>query len=130
MRQIDPGIKEIVIVGDATETYQAIESEIRGELQHHSDIHASFLSSNRIDDLIGQLLRHKERFVFLTTLGAVTDHNGRTLTLFETVAAIVNAGRFVVFSMEDAYLFRGCSAAMSPAARARDALLPDCSSGI
>ena len=29
MRQIDPGIKEIVIVGDATETYQAIEGEIR-----------------------------------------------------------------------------------------------------
>ncbi|MDP1929417.1 MAG: EAL domain-containing protein [Thiobacillus sp.] len=107
MREIDPGIKEIVIVGDATETYRAIESEIRTELQRHSDIHASFLSSNRIDDLIERLRKQKGRFVFLTTLGAVTDHNGRTLALSETIKAIVNAGQFVVFSMEDAYLYPG-----------------------
>ncbi|OGU19722.1 MAG: hypothetical protein A2580_01465 [Hydrogenophilales bacterium RIFOXYD1_FULL_62_11] len=107
MREIDSGIKEIAIVGDATETYRAIESEIRAELQHHADIHASFLSSNRIDDLIERLRKQKGRFVFLTTLGAVTDHNGRTLALSETIKAIVNAGQFVVFSMEDAYLYPG-----------------------
>ncbi|MBS1220101.1 MAG: putative diguanylate cyclase/phosphodiesterase & domain with sensor(s), partial [Proteobacteria bacterium] len=107
MREIEPGIKEIVIVGDATETYRAIESEIRAELRHHADIHASFLSSNRIDDLVERLRQQKGRFVFLTTLGAVTDPNGRTLALSETIKAIVNAGQFVVFSMEDAYLYPG-----------------------
>jgi diguanylate cyclase (GGDEF)-like protein/PAS domain S-box-containing protein len=107
MRRIDPNIREIVIVGDASETYRAIESEIRQELTRHSDIHATFLSSDRIEDLIGRLRQQKGRFVFLTTLGAVTDPSGRTLTLPETIAAIVNAGRFVVFSMEDAYLYPG-----------------------
>lgn len=107
MRQIDPGIKEIVIVGDATETYQAIEGEIREELKSHSDIRATFISSGRIEDMIGRLREQKGRFVFLTTLGAVTDHDGRTLTLPETINAIVDAGRFVVFSMEDAYLYPG-----------------------
>jgi diguanylate cyclase (GGDEF)-like protein/PAS domain S-box-containing protein len=107
MRRFDPGIREIVIVGDATETYRAIENEIRQELRHQPDIRASFLSSSRIDDLLGSLRGRKERFVFLTTLGAVSDLDGRTLTLPETIGAIVNAGRFVVFSMEDAYLYPG-----------------------
>jgi diguanylate cyclase (GGDEF)-like protein/PAS domain S-box-containing protein len=107
MRQIDPGIREIVIVGDATETYRAIESEIRLELARHPDIRATFLSSSRIEDLAGQLRGRKERFVFLTTLGAMTDREGRTLMLPETINAIVHAGRFVVFSMEDAYLAPG-----------------------
>jgi len=107
MRRIDPAIREIVIVGDASETYRAIESEIRRELQQHSDIRAVFISSDRIEDMIARLHEQKGRFVFLTTLGAVTDWQGRTLTLPETIKAIVNAGRFVVFSMEDAYLYPG-----------------------
>lgn len=107
MRRIDPAIREIVIVGDASETYRAIESEIRRELRQHSDIRATFLSSGRIEDMIARLHEQKGRFVFLTTLGAVSDRQGRTLTLPETIKAIVNAGRFVVFSMEDAYLYPG-----------------------
>jgi diguanylate cyclase (GGDEF)-like protein/PAS domain S-box-containing protein len=107
MRHIDPDIRKIVIVGDASETYRAIESEIRQELKRQPDIRATFLSSNRIDDLIGRLRERRERFVFLTTLGAVADADGRTLTLPETIDAIVHAGRFVVFSMEDAYLYPG-----------------------
>jgi len=107
MRQIDPGIREIVIVGDASETYRSIESEIKQALRRHPDVRATFISASRIDDLTTRLRARKERFVFLTTLGAVADRDGRTLTLPETIAAIVEAGRFVVFSMEDAYLYPG-----------------------
>jgi diguanylate cyclase (GGDEF)-like protein/PAS domain S-box-containing protein len=107
MRQIDPGIREIVIVGDASETYRSIENEITQALQRQPDIHATFISASRIDDLVARLRARKERFVFLTTLGTVADREGRTLTLPETIAAIVGAGHFVVFSMEDAYLYPG-----------------------
>lgn len=107
MRRIDPDIRDIVIVGDASETYRAIESEIRLELGRRSDIHATFISSSRIEALLGQLRARKERFVFLTTLGAMTGRDGRILTLPETIGAIVGTGRFVVFSMEDAYLYPG-----------------------
>ena len=107
MRRIDPTIREVVIIGDASETYRAIESEIRQELQQHSDIRAVFISSDRIEDMIARLREQNGRFVFLTTLGAVGDRAGRTLTPPETIKAIVNTGRFVVFSMEDAYLYPG-----------------------
>jgi diguanylate cyclase (GGDEF)-like protein/PAS domain S-box-containing protein len=107
MREIDPSIRDIVIVGDASETYRAIESEIRAALQQHPEIRATFISAGRIDELIARLRARSERFVFLTTLGAVADQEGRTLTLPETIAAVVGVGRFVVFSMEDAYLYPG-----------------------
>lgn len=107
MREIDPAIREIVIVGDASETYRAIESEIAQTLRRHPEIRASFISASHVDDLVAQLRARKARFVFLTTLGSVADRDGRTLTLPETIAAIVGAGRFVVFSMEDAYLYPG-----------------------
>lgn len=107
MRWIDPDIRDIVIVGDASETYRAIEGEIRLELTRYPEIRATFLSSNRIDRLIEQLQGRRERFLFLTTLGAVADREGRTLTLPETIEPIAHAGHFVVFSMEDAYLYPG-----------------------
>jgi diguanylate cyclase (GGDEF)-like protein/PAS domain S-box-containing protein len=107
MRQIDPAVRDIVIVGDASETYRAIANEIRQELSLHPDVRATFLSSNRIEELVRLMKERKERFVFLTTLGAVVDREGRTLTLPETIGAIANSGRFVVFSMEDAYLYPG-----------------------
>ncbi len=107
MREIDPTIREIVIVGDASETYRAIESEIVLALQGERDIHVTFISAARVDDLVAQLRVRKERFVFLTTLGAVADRDGRTLTLPEILSAVVAAGKFVVFSMEDAYLHPG-----------------------
>ncbi len=107
MRRFDPNVRNVAILGDASETYAAIESEIRQKLQQQPDIRANFISSSRIDDLVAQLAQHLDRFVFLTTLGAITDASGRTLTLPETMRAIVQAGHFVVMSMEDAYLYPG-----------------------
>lgn len=107
MRRIDDSVRDIVIVGDASETYRVIANEIREELTRYPDLHATYLSESRIDDLVALLKQRKERFVFLTTLGAVKDGAGRTLPLAETIKAVVNAGHFVVFSMEDAYLYRG-----------------------
>ena len=107
MRRIDDTVRKILIVGDESETYRAIASEIREELTHYPDLQATYLSENRIDDLVRGLTRRQERFVFLTTLGAVKDRQGHTLPLAETISAIVHAGRFVVFSMEDAYLYPG-----------------------
>ncbi|MBF0257023.1 MAG: diguanylate cyclase, partial [Gammaproteobacteria bacterium] len=106
MQQFDQVRSDIVILGDASETYQAIAAEVRVELAGQP-VQASFVSSNRLDDLITQLKQAEGRFIFLTTLGAVADAQGRTLPLKETLHAIVTSGDFVIFSMEDAYLQPG-----------------------
>ena len=107
MRHIAPDIQDIVVVGDASETYAAIRTEIRQALRHHPGIHAHFISQGRIEALTAELRGRRERFVFLTTLGAMDSAEGETQTLAETVAAIVASGRFTIFSMEDAYLYPG-----------------------
>jgi diguanylate cyclase (GGDEF)-like protein/PAS domain S-box-containing protein len=107
MRMIAPNVRDILVVGDTTETYRAIEAELRAELQSRRDIRATYLSTNRNNDLVSQLRGRKERFIFLTTLGGMKDTQGGYMTLAETIDAIVKAGDFVVFSMEDAYLYPG-----------------------
>lgn len=107
MGQIAGGRQKIALLGDASETYRAIEAEIRPLLGKQANISAQFIASNRIDELVGQLKQTKTRFVFLTTLGGVKDATGHTLTLAETLHAVVAAGDFVIFSMEDAYMVPG-----------------------
>ena len=107
MRHLAPGVHDILVVGDESETYQAIRREINAELARQPEIQARFLSSGRIEKLVASLQGRKERFVFLTTLGAMTNAAGRTLTLPETMAAIVQAGQFIIISMEDVYLYPG-----------------------
>jgi len=107
MRAFDASVRNIIILGDASETYQAIAKDIRSEMTRYPEIRATYISENRIDDLVRQLSGRTERFVFLTTLGAVKDEEGRNLALAETLNAIVNAGKFVVISMEDAYMYPG-----------------------
>jgi len=107
MRHLAPGVRDILVVGDESETFQAIRREIVTELERQPEIRARFLSSGRIEPLVESLRGRTERFVFLTTLGAMTDTTGRTLTLPETISAIVQAGPFIILSMEDVYLYPG-----------------------
>ena len=107
MRHLAPGVRDILVVGDESETFQAIRREIVAELAHQPNIKAQYLSSGRIEILVAALKGRKEQFVFLTTLGAMSDAAGNTLTLPETIAAIVQAGWFTIISMEDVYLYPG-----------------------
>ncbi|MCK7497417.1 MAG: hypothetical protein MZW92_46460 [Comamonadaceae bacterium] len=84
MRRLYPGVRDVLVVGDDSETYDAIRRDIGTELAQQPDIRAHFVSAGYIDQLVDALRAHSERIVFLTTLGAVGDRNGRTLRFAET----------------------------------------------
>ena len=107
VRRIAPDVRGIVVVGDGSTTYKAIAQEIRGELRRQPDIQARFVAELDLDALLLSLGSGDESFVFLTTLGAVTNGAGAALDLEEIMAAIVALGRFTVISMEDVYLLPG-----------------------
>lgn len=107
MRHIAPDIQDIVVVGDASETYGVIRDEIKQALRQHPGIRAHFISNAQIESLTAELRGRREHFVFLTTLGAMNSARGETQTLAETLAAIVASGPFTIFSMEDVYLYPG-----------------------
>ena len=78
MHSMDESVQSIVIVGDESETYRAITSEIQAELTQHPELQVTYLSETLIDDLVGQLKTRKEQYVFLTTLGAIKDRENHT----------------------------------------------------
>ncbi|HEY9050875.1 MAG TPA: ABC transporter substrate binding protein [Gammaproteobacteria bacterium] len=107
LQQIDPELENILLVGDASNTYQAIEKEIKTELKQYPKITASFSAHNHINELTNALSQYRDKYVFLTTLGGVTDAEGQILTLEKTISIISQTGNHVILSMEDAYLYPG-----------------------
>ncbi|MBV2089379.1 MAG: diguanylate cyclase, partial [Candidatus Thiodiazotropha sp. (ex Ctena orbiculata)] len=97
----------IFIVGDNSNTYQAIERELRKKLSTAQFPKTIFLADNSIDNITKLISSAENPLVLLTTLGAMRDKNGSILKLNDTIEMIVNSGAEIVISMEDAYLFDG-----------------------
>ena len=99
--------RQIVVVGDASSTYRAIEQELRHELRNRPDIIPVFVADDRIGTILDGLRAHPRGALFLTTLGGVRDTNERQLPLRETIGRLTASADRVIISMEDAYLVDG-----------------------
>jgi hypothetical protein len=107
IRQFSPQTREIWIVGDASNTYQSIESDIRTHINSYPKYTFHFLSSNRIEDIATKLPKTPKTFVLLTTIGELSDANGRNLTLKESIKILRENRNLILCSMEDAYVQEG-----------------------
>lgn len=107
LQLIEPDLKEILVVGDGSNTYQAIEQEIRLQLRRHPGIKASYIANRNIEQITTELTQSKQKYLFLTTIGAITNNSGNQLSLKESISQITAAGDFIIVSMEDAYIFEG-----------------------
>lgn len=107
LRLIDPNLNEITVIGDGSNTDKAIKQEIAEELHKQSAIKISYITNNNIEQITAILKDSKPRYLFLTTIGAITDKQNNQYSLHEIIQQITTAGDFVVISMEDAYLFKG-----------------------
>jgi hypothetical protein len=107
IRQFSPQTRDIWIVGDASNTYRSIESDIRSHISNYPKYSFHFLSSNRIGDITAQLPKTPKTFVLLTTIGELSDANGRNLTLKESIQILKQKQNIILCSMEDAYVQEG-----------------------
>ncbi|MDH5355774.1 MAG: EAL domain-containing protein [Gammaproteobacteria bacterium] len=104
---LDREKSEIIILGDGSNTYSAIEAEIKQQLVNYPNINATFIVNNNIDELIEDLRNRDQRYLFLTTIGGIKSSTGKVLNPKEIISEVVNAGNFAVVTMEDAYFFDG-----------------------
>lgn len=100
-------MNQIVVVGDASPTYRAIESELKKELEAELNLKVQYIADNKIDAISKALGQQTRPRILLTTLGAMRDSGGAVLTLRETISRIVRQRPEVVVSMEDVYLLEG-----------------------
>ncbi|MCU7921552.1 MAG: EAL domain-containing protein [Candidatus Thiodiazotropha sp. (ex Dulcina madagascariensis)] len=100
-------VGHIIVVGDDSNTYQAIEREIQQEMAARQQMRITYVADNRLDVILGRLRQAERPVVLLTTLGAVQNNKGEILNLEQTITQIALSDTKVVISMEDAYLFDG-----------------------
>jgi PAS domain S-box-containing protein len=103
--RMDKDANDLVFVGDGSNTYQAIESELRSELIPYR-LRATFVAEKRLDRALARLDDLPGKYIFLTTLGGMTDENDQLLPLRDIMKILAGTGRIVI-SMEDAYIIEG-----------------------
>ncbi len=103
--RVDKDANDLLFIGDGSNTYRAIESELRSELIPYR-LRVTFLAEKRLDRLLARLNDLPGKYVFLTTLGGITDEKDHVLPLSEIMKSLERTGRIVI-SMEDAYIIEG-----------------------
>lgn len=98
---------DIIILGDGSNTYNAIEFEIKKQVVDYPNINTTFVVQDNIEKLVEDLHNRSQKYIFLTTIGGIKSKSGSLQTPQTVVSKIVNAGNFVIFTMEDAYFFDG-----------------------
>lgn len=107
IRQFSPQTRDIWIVGDDSITYRSIEADIKSHLHQYSKYTFHFVASSRIEDIMAKLPKSRKSFVLLTTIGGLSDRNGRNMTLQESIGRLRENKSLILCSMEDAYVFGG-----------------------
>lgn len=102
---VDRAANDLVFVGDGSNTYQAVETEARKELAS-TGLRATFVSETRLDRAMERLRGLPGKYLFLTTVGGMTDADGHVLLLRDIIRSFAQTGRIVV-SMEDGYVMEG-----------------------
>jgi PAS domain S-box-containing protein len=103
--RVDKNPNDLLFVGDGSNTYRAIESELRRELAPYR-LRTRFIAEKRLDRLLARLHDLPGKYLFLTTLGGITDENDQVLPLPEIMKSLARTGRIII-SMEDAYIIEG-----------------------
>jgi len=107
IRQFSPQTREIWIVGDDSLTYRSIEADIKSHIHQYPKYTFHFVASSHVEDIMAKLPNSRKSFVLLTTVGGLSDRNGRTMTLQESIGRLRENKNLILCSMEDAYVFGG-----------------------
>ena len=102
---MDPAANDLIFIGDGSGTYKTIESQAHEQLRN-THLRATFIAETRLDSALARLHGLPGKYVFLTTVGGMTDPDGRVLPLRDIVRSFVADGRIVI-SMEDGYVMEG-----------------------
>ncbi|MDX1294684.1 MAG: EAL domain-containing protein [Sulfurimonadaceae bacterium] len=100
-------LEEVVFVGDASNTYEAIETELRKTFETYHGITPRFVKAEKIDDVVKQLKALPASYVILTTIGHFRSSHDESMMLDQSIRMLAGAGEHKIFTMEDAYMLPG-----------------------
>jgi len=104
---LDKKDAEIIILGDDSNPYSVIDSEISHQLANYPDIKVIFLTENNVEKLTEDLRHRDQKYLFLNTIGGIRSNEGLLLNPEVIVSEIVAAGNFTIITLEDTYFYDG-----------------------
>ena len=99
--------KQLAIVGDDSKTDSLIKAAIKKDISEFESLNANYISYNRLDLILNALSASKAKTILLTTVGAIKDEHGNSLTLQKIITSIAKFDNKILICMEDGYLFDG-----------------------
>jgi len=98
---------DLAIIGDGSRTDKIIKDAIKKEVANYYELKVEYIADNKIDNLQEKLRKSEANIILLTTVGAIKDPKGNSLTLEAIINSISGTDNKIVICMEDGYLFNG-----------------------
>jgi ABC-type uncharacterized transport system substrate-binding protein len=104
IRQLSPQTRDIWFVGDASETYDSIEKDIKTHLHKFPNHQFHFIASKNIEQIVKKIPQKGKKFILLTTIGGFQNNDLKRLTIDEAIEHLQSIPETYIMSMEDAYI--------------------------
>jgi ABC-type uncharacterized transport system substrate-binding protein len=105
LKIFSPQSKDIYFLGDATETYHAIEQNIKAKQANFPHMKFHFIHAKKFSEVQNELQKLPNRsFVLLTTIGGFEMDSGVNQTLQYSIDELSKIQNIILMSMEDAYI--------------------------
>lgn len=105
-RMIAPATRQIIFVGDASETFKVIRARVLSQMSAYPELRYRFLADQSLPVLVDSLRRSRQAVLILATLGSLRNAQGQIVPLQRAVAALAGTGHLTL-TMEDVYLTSG-----------------------
>jgi diguanylate cyclase (GGDEF)-like protein len=107
LRIFNSRLEEVVFIGDASNTYEAIETELKKTFETYSAIRPRFIKAEKIETVLEALQALPPSYAVLTTIGHFRNAHDESMMLDQSIRMLAEAGKHKIFTMEDAYMFPG-----------------------
>ncbi|MDD2789935.1 MAG: ABC transporter substrate binding protein [Sulfurimonas sp.] len=105
LKNFSPQTKDIYFLGDATETYHAIEQDVKKQEKNFPTMNFHYIHNELFDTVESSLQALPPRsFVLLTTIGGFKTQDGVSQTLQNSIDKLSELNNIIIMSMEDAYI--------------------------
>lgn len=105
VKSFSPQTREIYFLGDNSETYNSIKSNIQTQILKYPNLKFKFISSKKLNEVKSELQKLPNRsFVLLTTIGAFEEDDAKNSTLNNSIERLSELKNIIFLSMEDAYI--------------------------
>lgn len=107
IKTLFPDEREVLVIGDGSTTALATQKEIENDTRGYRKMAIRFANGQDFDLLLNRLKGYKGKAVVLTSIGGFRTRGGQLIHLDHVIKQIVNAGSYVVLSLEDSYIQDG-----------------------